>query len=213
MKKRNVLILMIVYFFMGGEFLIAQDQQLLINTDSTDQITDTLEKKSKIRKKKGYKSERIKGMWAVDLSSGRHKRKTAEGDDHGAFYIEAGLLKLLKRNIGLRGGLNYEKGDIGFASYNRILLVPELIYNIYNLGGFLYFNVSAGLPAGYEQVSNAEIPEKFSYLVYGGSLGFISELNLSNRILLTISFRENILYGSKLGRFDYQFHGGLRWYF
>lgn len=193
-----------------------------LSAQSVGQSVDTVEKKIRKRKTdasgtdasgKDYKSERIKGMWSVDMSIGRHKRKTGEGDDHDAFYFETGLMKLLKRNLGLRVGLNYEKGVIGFVSYNRILIVPELLYNIFSIGGRLYFSVNAGLPAGYEQVSNVELPESFSYLVYGAAIGFLTELNLSNSILLTMGVKENIMFGSKLGRLDYQLQAGIKFYF
>ena len=87
------------------------------------------------------------------------------------------------------------------------------MYNIYNIGGRLYFNVSAGLPFGYEQSSNEEIPDIYRKLVYGGAVGLITEMEIINRILIIVCVRQNMMFGSKLGTYDYQLYGGLRWYF
>ena len=165
----------------------------------------------------------LPGMQGIQITSGMVDGfRSSENEDNTGFYLGLAMTAYAKNSNKWVYGAEYLKRNYPYK--NGHIPVRQLTgeggyyYNFLTDGSkILFFSLGFSALAGYETVNKSEkllydgstLLNKDKFL-FGGAITLEMEAYLSDRVVLLLTTRERVLWGTTTGHFHSQFGIGLK---
>ena len=165
---------------------------------------------------RGFSQRCLSGQWGVELSGGWGDGYPVLKKRNLDYFLGLSFFRYARNQNKWMIGIEYVEKTFCYkcntVPLNQFLLSPGYSYNLFtNRIKSIFFNLTGGLLLGYESINwgqknfcDGAILKDENKFVGGGSLGIELESYITNRFLVSLRARENILiYSIITFRFQY----------
>lgn len=136
-----------------------------------------------------------KGIDGISLGGGYANHGYSLSASYRSFFMEKTYLK---------GAVNFEKGEIGFSSYETYILGASAGYSPFNIKQKNYINIEGGAIAGWENTLPIFDQPSQTDFIYGFKARVENEFFFTSNFSLIINFTQMMTFNSPFGMFRYQ---------